>query len=159
VIAEGGAVQLGDAVAVSTESVRFQALLAEAARRQGEERFSATVAALALYDQGEYFPEGRSHWVDQRRSELLTLATDARADAAELALAAGRLDEADRLAQDVLRIEPFRESAWRVRMQAAGALGDHDGVLRTYQACERELAGFGTSPSPGTRELLERLRR
>ena len=44
-------------------------------------------------------------------------------------------------------------------MQVAGALGDQDGVLRAYQACERELAALGTTPSLGTRELLDRLRR
>jgi DNA-binding SARP family transcriptional activator len=159
VIADRGAVQLGDAVAVSSESVRFQALLAEAARRQGEQRLAATVTALELHDRGDYLPDGRSRWVDRRRSELDELAADARADAAELAFAAGRLDDADRLAQAVLRVEPFRESAWRVTMQVAGALGDHDGVLRAYQACERELATLGTTPSPGTRELLDRLRR
>ena len=159
VIADRGAVQLGDAVAVSSESVRFQALLSEAARRQGEQRLAATVTALELHDRGDYLPDGRSRWVDRRRSELDALAADARADAAELAFAAGRLDDADRLAQAVLRVEPFRERAWRVTMQVAGALGDHDGVLRAYQACERELAALGTTPSPGTRELLDRLRR
>ena len=159
VIADRGTVQLSDAVAVSSESVRFQALLAEAARRQGEQRLAATITALELHDRGDYLPDGRSRWVDRRRSELGALAADARAAAAELAFAAGRLDDADRLAQAVLRAEPFRESAWRVTMQVAGALGDHDGVLRAYQACERELAALGTTPSPGTRELLERLRR
>ena len=39
------------------------------------------------------------------------------------------------------------------------ALGDEDGVIRAYHACERAVAAIGTGPSPTTRDLLERLRR
>ena len=44
-------------------------------------------------------------------------------------------------------------------MRSANALGDEDGVIRAYQACERALAEVGTKPSATTRDLLERLRR
>jgi hypothetical protein len=43
-------------------------------------------------------------------------------------------------------------------MRIAGALGDDKAVVRAYRECERALAGMGATPSPSTRQLLERLR-
>jgi DNA-binding SARP family transcriptional activator len=151
--------RLSDNVLATSESTRFEAALAVAARLQGEERLTATLEALAVADQGEYLPGSHTHWVDERRQRLAELATDARYEAAELAFAAGLLDQADRLAGQVLAADPFREAAWRLTMRVANALGDDDGVIRAYQRCERALARIGTEPAPTTRELLERLRR
>jgi DNA-binding SARP family transcriptional activator len=156
---EGGRVRLGEDVAAASESTRFEAQLAEAARLQGVERLSATLDALARYDQGEYLPGARTLWADERRELLADLAVDARGEAAELAFAAERYDEAERLAESVLRADPFRETAWRLRMRMANALGDDGGVIRAYQGCERALGKLGVTPSPSTRQLLERLRR
>jgi DNA-binding SARP family transcriptional activator len=159
VITEEGRVWLGDAVAVSGESTRFQLLLAEASRLQGAERLAATLDALEIAERGEYLPGARSQWADARRQELASTAIDARLEAAELAFAGGRLDDAERLATQVLAAEPFREAAWRLRMRLADALGAADAVVRAYHECERALADIGMTPSPATRELRDRLRR
>jgi DNA-binding SARP family transcriptional activator len=159
VVAEEGRVWLGEAVEVAGESTRFQLLLAEASRLQGVERLEATLDALAIADRGEYLPAARSRWADERRQELGALAVDARLEAAELAFDAGRLEDAERLAAQVLAAEPFREAAWRLRMRLADALGAADGVIRAYQECERALAELGMEPSPTTRALRDRLRR
>jgi len=84
-------------VATGSESVRFEALLAEAARLQGEQRLDATTRALAIAERGEYLPGLAGAWVDERRERLAILVADARQDAAELAFAAGRYAEAERL--------------------------------------------------------------
>jgi DNA-binding SARP family transcriptional activator len=55
--------------------------------------------------------------------------------------------------------DPLREVAWRLLMRVFDALGDDTGVIRSYHDCERALTQLGTSPSPSTRQLLERLRR
>jgi LuxR family transcriptional regulator, maltose regulon positive regulatory protein len=144
---------------IASESTRFEAQLAEAARLQGADRLAATRDALAVYDRGAYLRGARSAWADKRRELLAQLAADARSEAAELAFAAARYDEAGKLADEVLSVEPFRETAWRLMMRIANVLGDDDGVVRAYHACERALAQVGTTPSPSTRELLERLRR
>jgi DNA-binding SARP family transcriptional activator len=159
VVAEEGRIWLGERVAVAGESTRFQLLLAEASRLQGTERLDATLDALAIADHGEYLPCARSQWADDRRQELASLVVDARLEAAELAFTAGRFEDAERLAAQVLAAEPFREAAWRLRMRLADALGAADGVIRAYQECERALAGVGMVPSPATRELRDRLRR
>jgi DNA-binding SARP family transcriptional activator len=158
-VVEGGRVRFGDDVLVTSESTVFESRLAEAARLQGGDRLAATLDALATFDRGEYLPGSHLRWVDDRRERLIELATDARYEAAELAFAAGSLDRAERLAGEVLRVDPFREAAWRLTMRVANALGDHDGVIRAYQRCEAALAQIGTEPAASTRELLDRLRR
>jgi len=159
VVAENGDVRLGDAVTVAGESTRLEILLAEAARLQGDDRLQATLDALQIADRGEFLPAVHTHWADARREALASLVAGARLEAAELAFAAGRFDDAERLVGRVLEAEPFRETAWRLRMRLADALGAGDSVIRAYQGCERALAQVGTTPSRTTRELLERLRR
>jgi DNA-binding SARP family transcriptional activator len=80
-------------------------------------------------------------------------------EAAAAALAAARYDEANRLTEAVLRADPLREAAWRLAMRIANALGDEDGVIAGFRACERALAEIGTVPAASTRQLLESLRR
>jgi DNA-binding SARP family transcriptional activator len=159
VVVEGGRVRVGGDALVTSESTVLESRLTEAARLQGEDRLAATLDALEIFDRGDYLPGSHLRWVDDRRERLIELATDARYEAAELAFAAGSLDRAEGLAAEVLRVDPFRESAWRLTMRVANALGDHDGVIRAYQRCESALAQIGTEPAPSTRELLERLRR
>jgi DNA-binding SARP family transcriptional activator len=159
IVVEDGRVGVSDDVVINTESMRFEAQLAEAARLQGDERLSATLRAIAIFDQGDYLPGARSTWADQRQLQLTDLAIDGRYEAAELALVAGRYDQARTLAEQVLRGDPFREAAWRLAMRIADALGDEKGVMRAYHDCEQALAELDTAPSPSTRQLLERLRR
>jgi ATP/maltotriose-dependent transcriptional regulator MalT len=159
VIVEHGRVRMAGAGAIVAESVGFEAALAEASRLRGGERMAATLAALELFDQGEYLAGVGSRWVEERRRHLTELATDARYEAAELAFADGDLEQARRLVDEVLRGDRFRETAWRLTMRLLSSLGDEDGVIRAYQQCERALAAIGAVPSPTTQELLARLRR
>ena len=159
VVSERGTVGLsGELVAVS-ESVRVEGALAEAARLRGADRLRATLAALEIIDRGPYLPGIASQWLDERRQRLAELATDARYEAAELALPAGRFEESERLTEAVLDAEPFHEAAWRLAMRLAGARGDDVGVLRTYQRCEQVLAEVGAEPTATTRQLVDQLRR
>ncbi|QEC47282.1 transcriptional activator domain protein [Baekduia soli] len=155
-----GRIQLADSVRVSSESVRYEAMLAEAARFSGEERLTCTLQALELAGRGRYLQAVRpSAWTEARREHLDEVTADAAAEAAELAFALGRYDVAGRLADRVLDIDPFREVAWRVRMQIANALGDDDAVMGIYLRCQRSLGEVGAEPSASTRLLRDRLRR
>jgi DNA-binding SARP family transcriptional activator len=159
VIAESGELRLSEELELVSESRRFEAALADAAGLRGEARLDATLAALAAYDRGVYLPDVTSEWAEQRRRRLAQQAADARYEAAELAFAAGRLEQARELVDAVLRGEPYREAAHRLTMRLAAALGDEDGVLRAYRRCELALAEVGTEPAPSTRRLLTGLRR
>jgi hypothetical protein len=44
-------------------------------------------------------------------------------------------------------------------MRIANALGDEDGVIQAFNGCERALAEPAATPSGGTRQLLQTLRR
>jgi DNA-binding SARP family transcriptional activator len=59
----------------------------------------------------------------------------------------------------VLSHDPYRESAWQLRMRVLNALGSSDALLATYRACEQALSDLGLTPSSGTQRLLEQLRR
>jgi len=146
-------------VAVSSEAARFEKSLVEAARLQGEARLAATRAALEIVERGEYLSGIRSPWLDERRERLLQLAADARYEVAELAFAAERYDEASALARRSLEDDPYREAAWRLLMRVAGVMGDGDGVVRAYRACEQALAEVRAEPAATTRRLLDQLRR
>ena len=126
---------------------------------QGAARLRATLAALAIHDRGAYMPRVRAAWVDERRSALGQLATDARYEAAELAFSLGELDRAQILNDQVLERDRFREAAWRLRMRVAGALGHEDYVIGAFRGCERALAELGATPSTATQRLLDSLRR
>jgi DNA-binding SARP family transcriptional activator len=156
---EEGRVSLTDEVLVTSESTRFEAELAEAARMRGADRLRATRAALEVLERGDYLPGAGSHWVDERRRHLADLAADARYEAAELAFTEGLLDQAKELTGQVLAADPYREAAWRLSMRLAAALGDEHGVIRAYRRCEEALAAIGAEPAATTRQLLERLRR
>jgi DNA-binding SARP family transcriptional activator len=157
--ADANGAAFSEGVVVSSQSARFEALLAEAARLRGEERLRATTDALALVDAGEYLPGARSAWVDARREHLAELAADARLAAAELHFALGRYGEAGALVAAVLAHDPYREAAWRLQMRLAGAVGDEDRVIAAYRRCEQALDRLGTAPSSTTRRLLDALRR
>ena len=152
-------VGLAEHVVVSSESLRLEVELSAAARLQGEERLTATLEALAVREHGEFLPGARSAWAEERRAHLAELVATARHEAAAAALAAGRYEEASRLTEQVLRADPLRESAWRLAMRTANALGDDDGVIGAFRSCERALAAIGTEPTASTRQLLESLRR
>jgi DNA-binding SARP family transcriptional activator len=159
VVSERGAVALSGELAATSESVRLEGALAEAARLRGPDRLRATLAALEIIDRGPYLPGIASQWLDERRQRLAELATDARFEVAELAFSASSLEEAERFTQAVLHAEPFHEAAWRLMMRLASARGDDQGVLRAYQRCEQVLAEVGAEPTATTRQLVDQLRR
>jgi DNA-binding SARP family transcriptional activator len=159
VISDRAAVAVSDGVAAVSESIELERALAQAARGRGADRLAAIMSALEVVDQGPYLPGIDSRWAEERRQHLRELVTDARYEAAELALSEGRLQDAERLTEAVLRDEPFHEPAWRLTMRLSCARGDDHGVLRSYQRCERVLADVGAEPSPSTRQLVDHLRR
>jgi DNA-binding SARP family transcriptional activator len=139
--------------------MELQGRLAEAARLQGVERLEATVKALEIYDHGPFLPGPRGGWADEREQQLADEVTEARYQAAVLAFGEDRYDQSKSLASAVVAHDPYREPAWRLLMRVAQALGDEEGAVRAYKACERALAGIGAEPSASTRLLLTRARR
>ena len=136
---QDGSVRVLGGDAIATESLRFEAALAEAARLRGDDRRAATLLALEVFSRGEYLPGVRSEWAEERRRRLAELATDARYEAAELAFADGRLEQARGARGDRPGADRFRETAWRLSMRLLSGLGDEDGVTG-------RLSGMRTGP-------------
>ena len=145
---DGSTLRFGGPVSLSGDAARAESLLAEASRLQGEERLAVLLDALALLDRGEYLEGVDAPWVAERRERLGGLRADARLDAARLAYEAGRYTEAGELAEAALGEDPFRESAWRLRMQVAGIVGDEDGVIAAYRGCAGR-SGHAGRPAVG----------
>lgn len=157
--ASAGRVALGEGVRVTTESERLYALLGQAASMREQDRLRTLLQALEIADRGEYLPGVRSTWAQERRHHLASKVLEARHDAAKIAFSTGRYRQAARLVGEVLRADSFRESAWRLEMRIADALGDQDRVVAAFRACERALEELGTQPASTTVRLLQDLRR
>lgn len=70
-----------------------------------------------------------------------------------------QFDAALRLADHVLRVEPYHEPTYRAVMRLHAALGDTPLALRAYETCREALAeGVGESPSRETRALARRIK-
>jgi DNA-binding SARP family transcriptional activator len=156
---EGSRLRLGGDIALVSERVHAEELLARAARQIGRDRLELLLEALAVLDRGEYLAGVDSVWVDDRRQQLAATVAQARHDAAQLLFAEEDYAGAKRLAQAVVHADPYREGAWRLLMRIAHATGDEDGVIAVYRLCEHALRGIGTVPSTTTGSLLTTLRR
>jgi DNA-binding SARP family transcriptional activator len=156
---EGSVLRFDAPVALTSAAARAEALVAEAARLRDEERLAVLRDALAILDGGEYLAGIDARWIAERREQLSALALGARLEAAQAAYASGRARDAVALAETVLAGDPFRESAWRLLMRAAGSLGDEDGVIAAFRGCRTALAEIGAAPSDATCDLLGALRR
>jgi two-component SAPR family response regulator len=156
---EDGRVGLSPDVVLGSESARLEQELAAAARLRGSELIAAIEQALAPLARGEYFPDVRSAWIEERRQHLADTAATARAAAAQAAYAADRYHDAECLAEAVLTADPLREATWRTLMRIRGAVGDYDGVITTFAQCQRALRAAGIEPAASTRALLDQLRR
>ncbi len=146
--------------AVTSESLEFEALVAEAAREPGPRRLGVLLDALRLADRGSFLTGSNDvRWIDDRRSRIGSMVNDMRLDAAELLLDADRHLEALSLVRDALDADALLERGWRLRMRALGLLGDLDGVAAVYRACRDALSEIGLEPSRATVELARTFRR
>lgn len=157
-IVEQNRLAVAEEVARGCQSLRFEADLAQAHRLAGRAKLSAIEEVLTRHE-GDYLPDRVSEWAEQRRRVLSQQAVEALSSAAELALHLHQYGDAIRLCDQVTAVDPLREVVWRVRMRAANALGDDDGVRTAYVGCEEALARIDASPSPSTRRLLKQLQR
>jgi DNA-binding SARP family transcriptional activator len=112
----------------------------------------ATQARVVLSRQ--FLPGEEGPWVEEVRREL----HDARVRALEV-LARARIDLdqpalAAAAASEAVRLEPYRESAYRLLIASQASGGNRAEALRTYERCRRLLAEeLGVDPAPETEAL------
>jgi DNA-binding SARP family transcriptional activator len=70
--------------------------------------------------------------------------------------ASGGYAEGTKLAQQIVELEPYRESGYRRLMQAHAGAGNRAEGLRVYERCRRFLANeLGAYPSPETESIYK----
>ncbi len=156
-VAEGGYYELRLPAEVTVDRDDATGLVAEAkvAQAAGRSADAAAGARQAVAILERRLQSGDSHpWFDQVRAELaieLLAALDLWAGAD---LAAGNTEGTKRATTEALALDPYRESSYRLLMQAHSAAGSRAEALRTYEQCRRMLADeLGVGPAPQTQAL------
>ncbi|HKE97642.1 MAG TPA: AAA family ATPase [Actinomycetes bacterium] len=123
---------------------------AERALAAGDLRAALATAAAARAVAGQQLlPGEEGEWVEQRRSELHRTLARSLEVLVDADLRCGRAGRAVRPAQELVELEPFRESAHLRLLRALSASGDRGEALRAYERCRRlfsEELGVGLSP-------------
>ena len=120
----------------------------------------AQARAAAALARRIFLPGEDGAWVEEKRRDLHEVLVRAVECLRDASFAAGDFAEAVRHAEEVSRLEPFRESGYRRLMEAHAAAGNPAEALRVYERCRRFLADeLGAYPSPETeavyREVLQ----
>ena len=125
---------------------------AVAAGRPGEAYGDALVAITIL--RRPFLPGATGDWVEGRREALRGLRMRALECMISCLSANGELPLAVRNAEELVSLEPFRESGYRQLMRLHAARGDRAEALRVYELCrERLREELGVSPSAETEAL------
>jgi DNA-binding SARP family transcriptional activator len=132
----------------------FEDLAARAGDAPPDEALAAATAALAKFEGRPYGDLADASFVraDVTRLEALRRSVEDRH--LELVTAVGRDDEALAEAEALLGRDPFRESAWAVRLRLLGRLGRRVEALRAFHIYRTDLAEqTGLLPSAALLEL------
>ena len=134
---------------------------AEAAVHAGDWRRAVPAAGIAYIVSGRGFMPGEdAPWVVEQRRwledvHLRALECDA---AASLGIGGSEVAAAERDAHRLIRLAPFRESGYRLLMEALARRNNHAEALIAYEQLRLVLRDeLGTTPSPATQALHQRL--
>ncbi|HNS51834.1 MAG TPA: BTAD domain-containing putative transcriptional regulator [Anaerolineae bacterium] len=145
---------------IDVEAFLGQARAGQALQQCGEwvEAIEACLAATARY-RGDYLAQyPYEDWAMPTRERLREVFAETQTALAACHLALGRYQEALADARAVLDNEPWRESAWRLVMEAHYRAGEQDQALRAFARCRALLAEeLGVDPLPETLALHQRI--
>ena len=132
---------------------------AERALAAGDPAAAKTAALLAeSLTRRAFLPGDNGAWVEDKRRELADTRSRAVTALADACLRTGAGAEAASWAQQAIGLEPFRETGYRLLMEAHAADGNRAEALRVYERCRRLLADeLGAYPSPETESVYQRL--
>jgi DNA-binding SARP family transcriptional activator len=101
-----------------------------------------------------FLPGMDGPWTERRRKELQRIRVRTLECRAEIEINAGDHELAVRDLEEVIALEPFRESSFRLLMLAHLAEGNRAEALRVYEKCRLRLVDeLGTTPSPDIESL------
>jgi YVTN family beta-propeller protein len=118
---------------------------------------SAAVLAASLTRQ-PFLPGEAGAWVQGKRRELNDVRRRALSCLADACLRSGDPGSATRWAEEAIDLDPYRESGYRILMDAHAMAGNRAEALRVYERCRRLLAEeLGAYPSPETESIYREL--
>lgn len=158
---DGASMRLSVDEHLSIDALRFDELLttAEGLLDDGAPSMALPllVEASALY-RGDFLADASyDDWAIAARDLLRSRFVEGTCRAAELLLAANRIDEALAYATKVLDVEPWSERAHRAVIAAHLERGDRSAARRALATCEEALAEFGGPADDATKMLTRRL--
>jgi len=132
---------------------------AERALAGGDPAAAKTAALLTeTLTRRAFLPGDNGVWVEDKRRELADTRSRAVTALAGACLRSGAGAEAASWAEQAIGLEPFRETGYRLLMEAHAADGNRAEALRVYERCRRLLADeLGAYPSPETESVYQRL--
>jgi ABC-type transport system substrate-binding protein/DNA-binding SARP family transcriptional activator len=132
---------------------------AERALAAGDPAAAKTAALLAeSLTRRAFLPGDNGTWVEDKRRELAGTRSRAVTVLADACLRTGAEAKAASWAEQAIELEPFRETGYRLLMEAHAATGNRAEALRVYERCRRLLAEeLGAYPSPETESVYQRL--
>jgi len=151
--------RLPDGAWVDVEAAASALHEAEGALLAGEPMGAYGPALIAtVISRRPFLPGEESPWAERRRAALTDLLVRALECLSHASAANGELDLALTHAREVVRLEPFRESGYRLLMSLLQARGERAEAMRVYERCRSLLAEeLGVSPSSETSALHRQL--
>jgi DNA-binding SARP family transcriptional activator len=150
-----------DELWVDVEAATAALHRAESALTLGRPHEAWGPSQVALFVFGRPFLAGDdASWVDDERTRLDGLRARALESYAGSTLGIGgtELAAAVRSSRRLVELEPYRESGYRLLMEALEREGNSAEALLVYESCRTRLRDdLGASPSPETQELYHRL--
>lgn len=148
---------------VDVEAAHASLHRAESALAQGDPQAAWAPAQVAMFVSGRPFLAGEeAPWIDAERRILDGLhvrAVEAYAGAT-LGVGGTELAAAVRAGRRLVEHEPYRESGYRILMEALDREGNCAEALLVYEQLRRKLRDdLGISPSPATQAVHQRLLR
>ena len=141
-------------------------IAAESAAREAERALAAgdtanaklRAARAASLAQQPFLPGADGTWVEAKRAELSNVRLRALSVLADACLRSDDAAGAVKWAEQMTALELFRETGYRLLMEAHVAAGNRAEALRVYERCRRLLAEeLGAYPSPETETLYRGL--
>jgi class 3 adenylate cyclase len=145
-------------VTVDVEEAATAADRAEALLGSDAEAAAASAEAAVEIAERPLLPRVTARWADERRAELREIHLRALEALAAARLALGRHRAAVAAAQAAGALEPLRESAHVLQLEALAAGGDRARAIELHEGFRRRLGEeLGLPPSPETRAAYQRI--
>ena len=129
--------------------------LCEGALRRGDRGAAWGHANVAIVIARRPFLSGEeAPWIEGWRAKLTTTLVRARHALITISAANGEPGVAIQHAEEILEVEPYRETAYQELMRLHAAMGNRAEALRVLARCRDRLrSDLGTTPSPETESV------